>query len=97
VLQRSVTSYATDLAVTPTHLSRTVKALTGRTAGEVVHDRLVLEARRLIVSTNLPIADISYRLNFSTPTYFARFFANRTSETPSEFRQRMRMSGPGSP
>ena len=88
--QRTVGDYAAELSVTLTHLSRSVKALTGRTAGEVVHDRLVLEARRLLAFTTVPIADIAYRLHFSTPTYFTRFFVNRTGETPSGFRLRLR-------
>ncbi|MGH2341538.1 AraC family transcriptional regulator [Segnochrobactraceae bacterium EtOH-i3] len=88
--QRTVGDYAAELSVTLTHLSRSVKALTGRTAGEVVHDRLVLEARRLLAFSSQPIAAIAYQLNFSSPTYFTRFFVNRTRETPSEFRLRLR-------
>jgi len=87
---RAVADFAAELGVTPTHLSRTVKAVTGRTAGEVVHDRLLLEARRQLVFSDAPISDIAWQLNFSTPTYFTRFFSGLTGETPSVFRARMR-------
>lgn len=87
---RSVTDYAEELSVTPTYLTRCVKAATGRTAGEIIHDRLLLEARRLIVFTDLSIAEIAYRLNFSTPSYFTRFFTQSTGEKPTVFRSRMR-------
>lgn len=87
---RAVSDYAAELNVTPTHLARTIKAVTGRSPGDIVHDRLILEARRQIVFTDLPIAEIAYRLNFSSPSYFTRFFTGMTGEKPTEFRARMR-------
>ncbi|TGE85848.1 hypothetical protein C9418_24900 [Rhizobium sp. SEMIA 4032] len=87
---RSVGDYAAELSVTSTYLTRCVKAATGRSAGEIIHDRLLLEARRLIVFTDLPIAQIAYRLNFSTPSYFTRFFTQLAGEKPTIFRSRMR-------
>ncbi len=87
---RSVSDYAAELSITSTYLTRCVKAATGKTAGEIIDDRLLLEARRLIVFTDLPISEISYRLNFSTPSYFTRFFTHRAGEKPSIFRNRMR-------
>ncbi|WFU12875.1 AraC family transcriptional regulator (plasmid) [Rhizobium sp. CB3090] len=87
---RTVSDYAAELSVTSTYLTRCVKAATGRTAGEIIHDRLVLEARRLIVFTELSIAEIAYKLHFSTPSYFTRFFTQLTGEKPTTFRSRMR-------
>jgi AraC family transcriptional activator of pobA len=87
---RSVSEYAAELSVTSTYLTRCVRAATGRTAGEIIHDRLMLEARRLMVFTDLPIAQIAYRLNFTTPSYFTRFFTGLSGEKPTSFRKRMR-------
>tara|TARA_R110002012_G_scaffold120163_1_gene269315 strand:+ start:670 stop:1545 length:876 start_codon:yes stop_codon:yes gene_type:complete len=87
---RSVTGLADTLSVTATHLSRTVKAVTGRTAGEIIQDRVLLEAKRQLVFTDHPIAEIAYALHFSSPSYFTRFFAARTKETPGSFRRRAR-------
>lgn len=90
LLNRSVSNYAAELSITSTYLTRCVKAATGKTAGEIIDDRLLLEARRLIVFTDLPISEIGYRLNFSTPSYFTRFFTQRAGEKPTVFRNRMR-------
>src|SRR3546814_274704 len=87
---RPVGDYAAALNVTPTHLARTVRAVTGRAPGDILHDRLVLAARRQIAFTDLPMAEIAYRLKFSSPSYFTRFFTGLTGERPTEFRSRMR-------
>lgn len=90
VHKRSVSTYAAELSVTSTYLTRCLRSVTSRTAGEIIHDRLLLEARRLLVFTDLPIAEIAYHLNFSTPSYFTRFFTHLTNEKPTAFRIRMR-------
>tara|TARA_E500000305_G_scaffold94732_1_gene83846 strand:+ start:122 stop:1075 length:954 start_codon:yes stop_codon:yes gene_type:complete len=87
---RSVASFAAMMAVTPTHLSRTVKAVTGCTAGEIIQDRMLLEAKRQLVFSDHPIAEIAYALDFSSASYFSRFFTARTGETPARFRRRAR-------
>lgn len=87
---RSVRDYAAMLAVTPTHLSRCVKAVTGRTAGEVIFDRVMLEAKRRLVFTDDPVAAIADALDFSSPSYFTRFFTQQAGETPKAFRRRHR-------
>jgi len=87
---RSVTAYAAMMSVTPTHLSRTVKAVTRCTAGEIIQDRILLEAKRRLVFSDHPVAEIAYALDFSSPSYFSRFFTVRTGETPAGFRRRAR-------
>lgn len=89
---RSVSDYAAMLSVTPTHLSRTMKAVSGQTAGEIIGDRVMLEAKRNLTFTDLPIAEIAYLLLFSSASYFTRFFLKHTNETPRRFRKRMRDS-----
>lgn len=87
---RSVKDYAAMLSVTPTHLSRRVKAVSGRTAGDVIFDRIMLEAKRQLVFTDKPVAEIAYGLDFSSPSYFTRFFTRQAGETPKAFRRRKR-------
>ncbi|MFV0243398.1 MAG: helix-turn-helix domain-containing protein [Qingshengfaniella sp.] len=87
---RSVADYAERLAVTTTHLSRTVKAFTGRTAGELIADRILLEAKRKLVFSDTSVGEIGYALQFSSPSYFSRFFTNLTGESPKAYRARMR-------
>jgi len=86
----SVSAHAARLAVTPAHLNRTVKAVTGRTAGALIHDRVLLAAKRNLVFTDQSIAEIAFALGFSSPSYFTRFFSAQTGETPRGFRRRMR-------
>jgi len=92
---RSVADFADMLAVTPTHLSRTLKALTGRTAGELIAERLLLEAKRKLVFTDASVGEIGYALRFSSASYFTRFFTKLTGETPRAFRETMRRRPPG--
>jgi len=87
---RSVADYANMLSVTPTHLTRAVKAVTGKTVAEIIQDRILLEAKRNLAFTDLPVSQIAYALKFSSPSYFTRFFAARMAETPKAFRQRSR-------
>lgn len=87
---RCVADYARMLSVTPTHLSRSIKAVSGKTAGKIIHDRLLLEARRQLVFTDNPVSEIAYQLGFSSPSYFTRFFSTQTGETPRTFRNQMR-------
>lgn len=91
---RSVADFADMLAVTPTHLSRTLKALTGRTAGELIAERLLLEAKRKLVFTDASVGEIGYALRFSSASYFTRFFTKLTGETPRAFRETMRRRPP---
>lgn len=87
---RSIADYANELAVTPSHLTRVVKALTGRNAGALVHERMILEAKRQLIFSDQSIADIAYKMGFSSASYFSRFFLDKTGENPKEFRKSQR-------
>jgi AraC family transcriptional regulator, transcriptional activator of pobA len=86
---RPLADYARALGVTPTHLSRVARALTGRPASELVLERRLLEARRALAYTTMQVAEIAYMLGYGDPAYFARVFARATGESPSAFRARM--------
>lgn len=87
---QSVSAYATQLSVTPTHLSRSVKTVTGRTAGQIIADHSLLNAKRKLAFTDQSISEMAYELGFSSPSYFTRFFSAQTRETPRSFRKRLR-------
>jgi AraC family transcriptional regulator, transcriptional activator of pobA len=78
--------YAELLYVTPGHLNAICKELVGRSAGEMIRDRLVLEAKRLMVNLDLSISEIAYKLNFRDNSYFSKFFKKHTGISPEEFR-----------
>jgi AraC family transcriptional activator of pobA len=84
-----VVRYAEALKVTPTHLSRLTREAFGCPATHMIRDRVVREARRNLVYTNLPISTIAYSLGFNDPAYFSRTFAAATGLSPSEFRERV--------
>jgi AraC family transcriptional regulator, transcriptional activator of pobA len=80
--------YAEKLGMTVDRLNDHVKRATGVTAGHLIRQRLVTEAKRQLVFTGQPIQDIAEELAFSDPSHFARFFRKHTGTTPHEFRDR---------
>jgi AraC family transcriptional activator of pobA len=84
-----VADYARALGVTATHLSRALRAATGLAAAELIRERVVREARRHLVYTNLPVSEISYALGFDDPAYFTRVFTAATGVSPRRFRARL--------
>jgi AraC family transcriptional activator of pobA len=85
----SVSDYAKTLSITPTHLNRVTRAATGDTASHLILNRLVREARRSLVYTNLPVSTIAYTLGFDDPAYFSRVYAAATGLSPRAFRAQM--------
>jgi AraC family transcriptional activator of pobA len=80
--------YAERLGMTIDRLNDHVKRATGVTAGHLVRQRLLTEAKRQLVFTTQPIQDVAAELAFSDPSHFARFFRKHTGTTPHEFRDR---------
>jgi AraC family transcriptional activator of pobA len=62
--------------------------VTGKPPTRLVHDRLLLEAKRSLTYTNMTIAETAYDLGFTDPAYFSRFFSERVGESPAAFRRR---------
>lgn len=87
-----VTFYAEKLGYSARTLSRACQLATGQTAKEVLIDRLVLEAKRLLVHTDLTAATIATELGFSEPTNFGKFFSRNAGISPARFREGV---GPG--
>ena len=83
---RDVAYYADRLCITPKYLSQTVKAATGRTAGQWIDNRVILEAKNLLKSTDLTIQEISQALNFSNQSFFGKYFKNITGVSPKKYR-----------
>lgn len=81
-----VSEYAPSLHISPKHLSHTIKNLTGKTAKEVIQDRLTLEAKRLLFHTDLSIKEIAYQVGFEAPLHFSSFFKKQTGQSPSQYR-----------
>lgn len=86
ITQHKVKWYADQMAVTVAHLSKSIKGALGMTAGTLLQNRIVLEAQRLLVHTDLTVAEIATRLNFEDASYFGRYFKRKTQQTPRAFR-----------
>lgn len=84
---KSVSDYAAELGVTPTHLSRVCNKACGRPASAILADRVHYEARRLLTETHMPVKDIARALGFTSAAYFTRAFHHHTGRTPSDFRK----------
>ncbi|MES1161231.1 MAG: helix-turn-helix transcriptional regulator, partial [Bacteroidota bacterium] len=84
--KQQVADYAGLLHVTPNHLNRTVKEISGRTASDHIAEMLLQEAKALLKHTDLSIAEIAYRLQFSEPSSFSRFFKKATDQTAHDYR-----------
>ncbi|UWQ12987.1 AraC family transcriptional regulator [Aliiroseovarius sp. M344] len=84
---KTVRDYASELGVTPTHLSRVCNKTCGRPASAILQDRIHYEARRLLTETHIPIKDIAASLGFASAAYFTRAFQKQTGVTPSAFRK----------
>ncbi len=83
---RRVEDYADRLGCSVRTLTRASLAVTGRTAKQIVDDRVALEARRLLACSELSVAEIGRRLGFGEPTNFGRFFHREAGLSPGAFR-----------
>ncbi len=80
--------YARALNVSPGRLRAACLDMTGKPPMRLVHERLLLEAKRLLTYSHLTIAETAYELGFADPGYFSRFFSEHAGEPPIAFRRR---------
>jgi AraC family transcriptional activator of pobA len=79
--------YAELLYITPNHLNALCNDLLGISAGEVIRNRVFLEAKRMLISPDLSVAEIARILNFNDNSYFTKAFKRHVGQTPEEFRK----------
>jgi AraC family transcriptional regulator, transcriptional activator of pobA len=90
--QPTVAALAKALSVTPGHLSEVAKSMTGATVRELVAQRTQLEAKRLLVHSEMSISEIAYALGYEDPSYFARSFRREAGKAPGSFREQVRLN-----
>jgi len=78
--------YAETLSVTPDHLSRSCRAVLGQSALDLLNERRMLEARRLLAYTSQSVAEVAQQLGYDDPAYFSKFFQRSTGNAPSAYR-----------
>ena len=87
-ISRTPSYYASLLHISPVYLNEIVKEITGFNTTSYIRNELILQAKRLLVHTDLAIKEISNRLGIDDYAYFSRVFAQTTGTSPSEFRQK---------
>ena len=83
---RTVAFYADKMCMSPKHVSHVIKELTGKTVGTWIDDHVIMEAKVLLKSSNMSVQEIAHLLNFSTQSFFGKYFKKRTGMRPGEYR-----------
>jgi AraC-like DNA-binding protein len=85
--QRDLGFYADKLCLTPKHLSKVIKEVSGITANEWIDNHVTLEAKALLKSTNMTVQQVSEELNFPSQSFFGKYFKRCTGVSPSEYKK----------
>nr|WP_276598385.1 AraC family transcriptional regulator [Flavobacterium azizsancarii] len=86
-VESSVNFYADKLNITPNYLNILSQKYLKIPASDVIKQRTILEAKRLLTSTHLSIKEIGYQLGFNDNTYFTKVFKKYTGKTPGDFKK----------
>ncbi len=86
--ERTVGFYARQLGITSKYLSSVVKEVSGKTAARWIDEAVILEAKALLKYSGMSIQEIAYHLNFSTQSFFGKYFKHHTGTSPSRYKRR---------
>ncbi|TAD96065.1 MAG: helix-turn-helix domain-containing protein [Bacteroidetes bacterium] len=85
---RSVNEYAQLLHLTANHLNETVKHLTGRTATDLIREKVILEIKKMLIYTDLGVSEIAFQFQFEDQSYFSKYFKKEVGCAPMTFRKK---------
>ena len=88
VREREIGYYADQICVTPKYLSSVVKEVSGKTAAKWIDESVILEAKSLLKYSGMSIQEIAYHLNFSTQSFFGKYFKQHTGTSPSRYKRK---------
>lgn len=86
--EKSVNKYASELSISEKQLHKATTTLLNKSPKQIIAERILLEAKRLLAHSNQPIKEIAYELGYDEPTNFIKYFRKHTNSTPSEFREK---------
>lgn len=89
IQDREVRSFAQRMHLSPNYLNAICKTYLNKTASQLIQERVLVEAQRLLTHTSMSIKEISYHLHFKDTSYFSRFFRKMTGHSPLEFKQQL--------
>lgn len=81
-----VSEYADEMNISPDYLNSVLKNNLGKSAKDLITDRIILEAKRFGLHTELSTKEIAYLLGYEDPSHFSKFFKNQTKESFTDFR-----------
>lgn len=84
--EHSIKFYADQICISPKHLSAVIKQISGRSAAEWIDEYVILEAKNLLRYSTMNIQEIAYYLNFTTQSFFGKYFKRLTGMTPGQYR-----------
>lgn len=84
--QRTVGFYASKLCVTPKYLSLLIKEVSGKSAADWIDSYVTLEAKTLLRFSTMSIQEVAYALNFSSQSFFGKYFKHQTGMSPSQYK-----------
>lgn len=84
---KKLDEYASMMSLSPKHLNALCKKSVNKTVTNLIHERSILEAKRLLLFTDLSISEIAFDLGFADKSYFMRFFKKHQKRTADEFRK----------
>ncbi len=87
--ERQVNNYAKQLGISPNYLNVLARRHLGKSALEMINERVILEVKRMLIQTEYGVSEIAYKLGFDELSYFSRFFKRHTGMTPLGFRTSM--------
>ena len=88
IKEKGIPFYAEELAVHPNYLSNVIKAETGMTAGDLIRERVVQEAKYLLYQSNFSVKEVAYYLQFEDASNFSKFFKKHTSLSPQDYQSK---------
>jgi AraC-like DNA-binding protein len=83
----SVSDYANRLGVSPKSITKHFQKLGRKTPSDFIKNRILLEAKRLLIYTDKTVKEIAFELGFNDPAYFTRFFTKATQKSPLQFKK----------
>ncbi|MEG2612754.1 MAG: helix-turn-helix transcriptional regulator [Alistipes sp.] len=86
--ERNVRFYSKEMNITPKYLSTIAKDLSGKTAARWIDESVILEAKTLLKYSGMSIQEIAYHLNFSTQSFFGKYFKQHTGTSPSRYKRK---------
>lgn len=86
--KHAVADYADIIGIAPKTLTHRLKKMNMTQPNEVIKDRIILEAKRLLIHTAMSAKEIAYHLGYEDPAYFNRLFSLKVGNTPSNFRKK---------